>query len=569
MRSGNSFQIAMSGPDIQWRLTAVALNDQIVGDVRTSLLVLLGAVGVVLLITCANVANLTLARGTARRREFAVRSALGANRRRLVRQLLIEAAMLVAVGGVVSIGLAYAGVRGLVALDDGNIPLLNQAGIDVTVLAFALAVTMITGLLVGLAPALRQSTADPQMALGGADRASGGSIRHRLRRVLVIGEVSLAVVVLVAAGLLVRSFARMTATPIGFDPSGTVAAQIALPRAQYATGEKVVAFQRELLDRFRALPGTATASAVFPLPMAGERWGGTVIVENRAPGLAEPHAEYAVAMPGYFQTMKIPVVEGREFADADAAGSMLVALVDEEFARQYWPGESAVGKRVSPFGPLPANDPRWTTVVGVVGHVRNGGPRDAGEGQFYLPALQKSELTLYFLVRASGSDDPLPAAIRQTVRSLDPQLPIARLSGTPALVGRMLARERFNVLLLSVFGGVALAIAAVGLYGLLAFLVTQRTREIGIRLALGGGPSRVLRGVLREGILLATAGLVVGLAVSLLASPALRGLLFAIEPTDPWTYASIAVVLLAVAGAASYLPARRATRIDPVAVLRN
>jgi putative ABC transport system permease protein len=303
--------------------------------------------------------------------------------------------------------------------------------------------------------------------------------------------------------------------------------------------------------------------------MTGERWGGTVIVRDRAPGLAEPHAEYAVAMPGYFQTMRIPVVEGREFTTSDAAGAMPVAIVDEEFARQYWPGESAVGKRVSPFGPLPPNDPNWTTVVGVVGHVRNGGPRDAGEGQFYLPALQKSELTLYVVVRTAGSDSPLPAAIRRTVRSLDPQLPIARLSDTPALVGRMLARERFNVLLLSVFGGVALAVAAVGLYGLLAFLVTQRTREIGIRLALGGRPARVLRGVLREGLSLAGAGLGLGLAVALIAAPALEGLLFAIAPTDPWTYAGIGGVLIAVAAAASYVPARRATRIDPVAVLRN
>jgi putative ABC transport system permease protein len=557
-------------PDVQWRLKAVPLNDQIVGDVRTSLLVLLAAVGVVLVITCANVANLMLARGTARRRELAVRSALGAGRGRLVRQLLIEAAMLVTVGGALSVGLAYAGVRGLIALDAGNIPLLDHAGLDAAVLGFAIAVTVVTGLLVGLVPALRQSTADPQMALGGAERSAGdGSVRHRLRRVLVIGEVTLAVVVLIAAGLLVRSFARMIATPIGFEPAGTVVAQIALPRAQYATGDKVIAFQREVLDRLRALPGAAAASAVYPLPMSDDGWGGTVIVENRPPGLSEPHAEYAVAMPSYFSTLRIPIIEGREFTEADVTGAMLVAIVDEQFARQYWPGESAVGKRISPFGPLPANDPRWTTVVGVAGHVRNGGPRNDGEGQLYLPALQKPEYTLYFVVRATGSEAPLPPAIRQTVRSLDSQLPIARLQAMPALVGRLLARERFNMLLLSIFGGVALTIAAVGLYGLLAFLVTQRTREIGIRLALGGRPGRVLRGVLGEGLILAGIGITLGCVAALGTAPALKGLLYAIEPTDPPTYAAIAGVLLVVAGAASYLPARRATRIDPVAVLRN
>jgi putative ABC transport system permease protein len=556
--------------DVQWRLKAVPINDQIVGEVRMSLIVLLAAVGVVLLITCANVANLMLARGTARRRELAVRSALGAGRGRLVRQLLIEGAVLVAAGGLLGVGLALGGVRGLIALDAGNIPLLDHAGIDLTVLGFAIAVTVVTGLLVGLAPALRQSTADPQVALGGAERTAGdGSIRHRLRRVLVVGEVTMAVVVLVAAGLLVRSFAKLASTPTGFDPDGTVVAQISLPRAQYAEGGKILAFQKELLDRFRALPGAAGASAVFPLPMSGDGWGGSVVIENRPAGLPEPHAEYAVAMPGYFSTLRIPVVEGREFADADATGSMPVAVVDAEFARQYWPGESAVGKRVNPFGPLPAGDPRWTTVVGVVGHVRNGGPRKAGEGQMYLAALQKPELTLYFVVRAAASDQPLPAAIRQTVRSLDPQLPIGRLSPTPALVGRLLARERFNMLLLSIFGGVALLIAAVGLYGLLAFLVTQRTREIGIRLALGGRPGRVLRTVIGEGLALSAIGLALGCAAALLSAPAIRGLLFSIEPTDPFTYAVIGAVLLGVAAAASYLPARRATRIDPVSILRS
>jgi putative ABC transport system permease protein len=558
-----------AGPDIQWRLIAVPINDQIVGDVRVSLIVLLAAVGVVLLITCANVANLLLVRGTARRRELAVRSALGAARGRLVRQLLIEAAMLVTLGGVLGAGLAYVGVRGLIALDAGNIPLLDQSGIDGTVLAFAMGVTVATGLLVGFAPALRQSTADPQLALGGVERTAGGSIRHRLRRVLVVGEVTLAVVVLVAAGLLVRSFARIIATPIGFEPEGTVVAQIALPRAQFGSGEKIVTFQRELLDRFRALPGTAAASAVYPLPMSGDGWGGTVILENRPAGLPEPHAEYAVAMPGYFGTIGIPIVEGREFSDRDVTGAMPVAMVDEQFARQYWPGESAVGKRVSPFGALPPGDPRWATVIGVAGHVRNGGPRKDGEGQFYLPALQKPELTLYFVVRAAGSDAPLPGAIRQTVRALDPQLPIGRLSSTPALIGRVVAPERFNMLLLSIFSAVALAIAAVGLYGLLAFLVTERTREIGIRLALGGRPGRILRAVIGEGLLLSGAGLALGCAAALLTAPLLRGLLFGTEPSDPLTYAGIAGVLLVVAGAASYVPARRATCIDPVAVLRN
>jgi putative ABC transport system permease protein len=558
--------------DMKWRLKAVPINEQIVGDVRTSLLVLLGAVAVVLLITCANVANLMLARGTARRREFAVRSALGAGRARLVRQLLIETAVLVGAGGVLGIGLAVAGIKGLIALDAGNIPLLDLAGVDVTVLAFALAVTILTGLLVGVAPAFRHAAADPQRSLVGAERTAGDvSVRNRLRRLLVVGEVTLAVVVLIGAGLLLRSFARMVAVPTGFDPASTVVAQIALPRAQYDAGAKVTGFQRDLIDRLRALPGAVSASAVYPLPMSGDGWSGTVIVESQPArsGLPEPHAEYAVAMPGYFATMRIPVVEGREFSLEDQTGAMRVAIVDEQFARRYWPGESAIGKRVTPFGRLPAGDSRWATVIGVVGHVRNGGPRADSEPQFYLPALQQGELTLYFVVRAAGGDAPLLPAIRDTVRALDPQLPIARLAPTPALVGRVLARDRFNMLLLSIFGGVALAIAAVGLYGLLAFLVTQRTREIGIRLALGGRPSRVLGGILGEGLLLAAIGVVLGCAASLLAAPALGNLLYSIEPSDPLTYTGIIAVLLVVAAAASYLPARRATHIDAATVLKN
>jgi len=558
--------------DVKWRLKAVPINEQIVGDVRTSLLVLLGAVSVVLLITCANVANLMLARGTVRRRELAVRSALGADRARLVRQLLVETGVLVAAGGALGIALALAAIKGLVALDAGNIPLLELAGLDVTVLMFAVVVTMVTGLLVGVAPAFRHATADPQRALAGADRAPGdSSIRNRLRRVLVIAEVTLAVVVLVGAGLLLRSFARMVSVPTGFEPADTVVAQLALPRAKYDSEAKILAFQRDFLDRLRALPGASGASAVYPLPMSGDGWSGTVIVESQPAesGLPEPHAEYSVVMPGYFATLRIPVVEGRDFTSADQAGAMRVAIVDDQFARRYWPGESAIGKRVTPFGRLPPGDTRWSTVIGVVGHVRRGGPRIESEPQFYLPALQAPELTLYFVVRTTGGEAPLLSAIRDTVRALDPQLPIARLSSTTALVGRVLARDRFNMLLLSSFGAVALAIAAVGLYGLLAFLVTQRTREIGIRLALGGRPGRVLRGVLGEGLILAAIGLALGCAVAAFAAPALGNLLYAVEPTDPLTYAGIVVVLLAVAGAASYLPARRATRIDAATVLRN
>ncbi|HKV99747.1 MAG TPA: ABC transporter permease [Vicinamibacterales bacterium] len=559
-----------AGPQRHWRMELISVSEQVAGDTRPALLVLLGAVGVVLLIACANVANLMLARGSARRRELAVRNALGAARGRLVRQLLIESLVLVTGGGLLGLGLAILGVKGLVRLDPGNIPLLQSTSVDLRVLAFSFGLTLATGLLIGLVPALRQSRVDPQGALADAGRGSGtANVRQRLRRLLVVAEVTLAVVVLIASGLLVRSFLAMTRVPLGFDGSGTVAVQLNLPRALYNSDPKIFGFHRTLVETLLAQPGVVAASAIYPLPSSGDGWSGSLFIEGQPvpEGQPEPHAAYAVAMPGYFKTLRVPLVEGRDFALTDTESAPPVAIIDEMIAKRHWPGESAVGKRIAPFGP-PRGD-NWTTVIGVAAHVHAKGPRQDTEPLVYLAALQDAQSSLYFLARTSGDIASLPPVVRTSVRALDQALPITRLANLDELNSRMMARERFNALLLTIFAMVALGIAAVGLYGVMAYLVAQRTREIGIRLALGGRPGRVLRGVMTEGLVMTLAGLVLGLGAALALSRLLQDLVFSIRPTDPLTYIAIAALLLVVAVVASYVPARRAMRVDPISVLRE
>jgi putative ABC transport system permease protein len=556
-------------PNVQWELGSMPLTDQMFGDVRVRLIVLFGAVACVLLIACANVANLLLARGATRRRELAVRSALGANRRRLIQQLLIETLVLTTAGTALGLGVAAGSLKGLLSLNPGNIPRLDTASIDVSVLLFAIALAMTTGVIVGLIPALRQAGANPQTALGDAHRGTDtASPRQRLRGLLVIAEVGIAVVVLTGAALLVRSFIAMANVPVGVESEGVAVARLSIPRAAYNEPAKVFAFHQSMRDRLAAMPGVKLASAVHPLPMANSGWGGSVGIVGRpeVAGVPKPHAEYAVALPGYFDTVGIPLLEGRDFTDADNLAAPLAVVVDEEFARTYWPGESAIGKRIATNGDT-AKGP-FQTVIGMVGHVRNKGARQAGEGQLYLAALQKQEFSLFFVARTDGDPSALLPSIRSAVREQDPKLPIASLSTMDEVLSEFTARDRFNVLLFTIFGSVALAIASVGLYGVLAFLVTQRTREIGIRLALGGKPVGIVRSVVFEGLALTAMGVVAGLGGAILLSRWMKDLLFEITPTDPLTYAVIAAVMLTVALVAALGPARRATRVDPVEVLR-
>lgn len=555
--------------NIRWRLDAATLRDEMVGDVRPGLMALFGAVSLVLLIACVNVANLMVAKGASRRRELAVRSALGANRGRLVQQLLIESLVLTALGTSLGIGVAFASLKALVAVSPGGIPRLDAVDIDGAVLVFAALLALVTGVVVGLVPAIRQSDADPQSALADGTRgAQASAMRSSMRHVLVVAEVTLAVIVLIGSMLLVRSFIAMSRTPTGVSLSQTAIAEIVIPRATYDSPDKIFAFHAALTTRLAALPGVRVASAGYPLPMSGEAWSGSLSIVGvpEGPGLPEPHAEYAVTMPGYFQATGIPLIEGRDFTRADTAATAPVAIVDEQFARRYWPGESALGKRIATSGDLEKGP--FETIVGVVGHTLRGGARANGEAQLYLSALQNAQTNLFYVVRSAGDSRSLLAAMRSAVRDEDARLPIARLTTGEEMTRRFTARDRFNVLLFSVFGAVSLVLAAVGIYGVLASLVAQRTREIGIRLALGGRPSGVVRRLVGEGCALAAIGLAVGLGAAALLSRSLETLLFQVKPTDHVSYATIAILVLGVSAAASYLPARRAAAIDPVETLR-
>jgi putative ABC transport system permease protein len=555
-------------PKVRWRLGSSTLREEMVGDVREGLVFLFGAVGLVLLIACANVANLMVAKGALRSQELALRSALGAGRRRLVQQMLIETLVITGAGTALGIGVAAAGLEMLIALNPGGIPRLDAARIDGSVLAFASLLALVTSVIVGLLPAMRQSKTDPQGALSARTRGAGGGVpRRRLRHALVIGEVTLAVIVLVGALLLVRSFVALSRTPTGVSLNGTAIAHVSIPRATYDTPEKIFAFHRELAARLAALPGVTSASGVYPLPMSGEGWSGSVGIVGlpEGPGVPEPHTEYAVALPGYFRTAGIPLIAGRDFDERDIASAPQVAIVDQEFARQYWPGESALGKRIATSGDLEKGP--FQTVIGVAAHTLRGGAREKGEAQLYLPSLQNAQLSLYYVANTRGDAGALLPAIRAAVREQDPRLP-AKLTTGDDLTRRFLARDRFTVLLFTVFGLVALVLAGVGMYGVLASLVAQRTREIGIRLALGGQPAGVIRRLVGEGLGLAAVGLVLGLGGAALLSQTITTLLFQVEPTDAVSYTAIAAIVLGVSLAASYLPARRAARIDPVETLR-
>ena len=548
-----------------WGLVARPLRDEMVGDVRRPLIVVLGAVLLLMLIACANVTHLSLARAGARMQEFAVRTALGAGRLRLVRQLMTESLILGAAAGAVGIAIAIGGTRGLVRLDPGVIPHLDTTRVNGIVLLFALVATIFCALVVGILPAIRQSTTRVHDAIR-AGRGDAAQPRRRLRGILVVAEVAMALVILVGAGLLTRSFIALQSVDQGFSPGQALTFAVTLPRARYETTEKLIAFHQQLQPRLAAIPGVTAASGVDPLPLGGTNWSGTFHVEgqNVPPGGQDPHGEYAVALPGFVEALGMTLLRGREFAQTDGPAAPAVVIVDDRLAEKYWPGQDALGKRLSQQGP----EGPFATVVGVVRHVYRVGPSKEGEPQIYFPFAQHVQTPLSYSVRTSVDPMTLLRVVRREVAAIDPELPIARVASMSTLESAALARERFNASILVVFAGTALLLAAIGLYGVMAYLVTQRQAEIGIRLALGGGPRHVAGMVIGDGMRMALAGIVLGTLASLALARVLDGLLYGIAPTDPVTYVAIAVTLALVALGASALPARRATKADPVSALR-
>jgi predicted permease len=557
-----------------WAPRVLSLQQDLVGNVRPALTILLAAVGFVLLITCANVAGLLLVRASGRQREIAIRQALGAGRGRLIRQLLSESVLLAAAGGALGVAVAQQALDALVRLSPGRFPRLPEAGIDLRVLAFALALSVATGILFGIAPALHASGADLQEQLKEGARGDSGSARGgRLRSALVVGEVALSLVLLVAAGLLVRTLWRLQRVDPGFDSRGLATASVWLPQPNlietgryFQHGSRVTLFRR-ILERAQALPGVDAAVAATRAPFGGARATTSFRIDGRDPehgGIAS--ADLVSVSPGYFSAMKVPLLRGRLFADQDDERSHPVAIVSESLARRAFPGEDPIGKQVQ----LPGrNGPGpWTSIVGVVRDVKMDALDADQRPVLYRPLWQVSSMNVTFVLRGPRRAAELASRIENAVRGIDPELPVYAVRSMEEAMASTVSQRRFAMLLLGLFAGAALVLSAIGIYGIVSYTVARRTREIGIRMALGARPADALALVIGQGVRLILAGVALGLAGSLVLTRALATLLYGVSPRDPVTFAGIAALLVVVALAASYLPARRASVISPTEALR-
>ena len=551
------------------RVRVTDLHSDLVGDVRPALLVLLGAVGFVLLIACANVANLLLARASSRGKEMAVRTALGATRARVVRQLLTESLLLSLIGGAAGLLLALWAVPALTAASPGNIPRVSEVSLDLRVLVFTLAISVLTGLLFGLAPALRASSPDLYGSLKEGGRgATAGATRSRVRSLLVVSEVALSLVLLIGAGLLLRSFVALLSTPPGYDPSNTLTASVSVSRAAYPEPEK---FFQEVIARVEALPGVESAGVASLLPLGAAETTYEFRVEGRpAPGRGEaPVARPLAASPGYFRAMKIPVLRGRALSEQDAGQSAKVVLVNEALARRYFAGEDPVGKRLILNNPYRKADAAAYEIAGVVGDVRHRGLNTAPYPEYYVSYLQMLPARVYLVVRSANPEAAgLAAPVRSAIREVHKGARIWDVRTMEERVAVSVAPQRFQAILLGLFALVALVLAATGILGVMSFAVAQRTHEIGVRMALGARPRDILKMVVGHGLGLTLAGIGLGLVASFALTRVVSGLLYGVSASDPLTYSAVAVLLAAVALLACYLPARRATKVDPVVALR-
>jgi putative ABC transport system permease protein len=552
----------------EWGLTTQYLSELVVGDIRLALWILMGIVGLVLLIACANVANLLLARAADRQKEMAIRTALGAGRRRVIRQLLTESALLALIGGAIGLLLAWLGINALVKVNQVQIPRASEIGVDWRALAFTLGVSLLTGFVFGLVPALQISKADLHETLKEGGRTGSSGARAWVRNTLVMLEMALALVVLVSAGLLVRSFWRVQQVNPGFAPRNTLAVSLVLPATKYKEPVQRVNFYKEALQRIRALPGVQSAGATSILPLSGNNSSGSFQIEGRVTpqGQSSPHGDRWAATTDYFSTMRIPIIRGRFFDDRDTMESQPVAIIDETMARKYWPDEDPMGKRITfQGGP---NNPVWREIVGIVGHVKHKGLDGESRVQYYMPHSQTQNAFMSLVVRASVDPTSLTGAVRGAISGLDKDLPVFRVKTMEQFVSESMAQRRFAMALVGIFASVALALACVGLYGVLSYSITQRLREIGIRMALGASGADVLLLVVGQGMLLALAGVALGSVAAFLLTRLMANLLFAVTASDPLTFVTIAALLTLVALVACFAPARRATKVDPIEALR-
>jgi putative ABC transport system permease protein len=554
-----------------WGVLLRTFYDWLVPEqIRRSVLVLFAAVGFVLLIACANVANLMLARASTRRREMAIRAAMGAGRLRVMRQLLTESLLLAALGGLAGALLARWGAQLIKASASLNIPRLNETRLDLRALGFTLIVSLLTGLIFGLAPAWQASKLDLNETLKEGGRSDGA--RRGLRGALVVGEVALALVLLLSAGLMIRSFANLQNAPLGFAPENVLAMQINLPGfnlpgSKYGEKAQRVNFYNQLLERLRAAPGVVDAAAVTQLPLfSGASWAQEITLEGREapPSDAKPSARAFAATPRYFHTMGIPLLQGRDFTEQDSGDGLLNFIVSETFARRFWPNENPIGKRFRS-----SNFDLFGTVVGIVGNVRNVSLESEGGPAFYFAYGRIGMPALTVVTRTVAPPETMTAALRAPIASLDRDLPVYNVRTLDQLVYNAAGQPRFQTTLLGLFSAVALLLAAIGVYGVMAYAVAQRAQEIGVRMALGAQTRDVLKLVVRQGMALSLIGVAIGLALAFGLTRFLRGLLYQVSATDALTFALIPLLLVGVTLLACYLPARRATKVDPLLALRR
>ena len=560
-------------PDTNTRFSAavVPLRDDLVGDVRTALYVLFGAVVCVLLIANANVANLMLARATVRGKEIALRAALGASRTRIIRQLLTESLLLAGIGGLLGLFIANWGTDALIVTIPQNIPRIGSIQLDGAVLAFTLLVSIATGVVFGLVPAWHASNVDLNSALKtGARTGSGGEHKHRLRNGLVMGEIVLALILLVCAGLLIQTFARLGRVQTGLRTEKLFTARINLPDASYPQPANINAFLDQLLPKLRAVPGVTSASTIVPLPLTGSNITTDFdIEEHPLPEGQRNDAPMRLTGVDYFETMGIPLLQGRVFKETDKFDSLPVVIVNERFAQKFFPGQNVIGKRIQPGWSVGDDKPKMREIVGVVGNVRHLSLQKDFTPEMYVPAKQIPIDFPSIVARTSLSDPAaLTTAFRKQLASLDRDIPLTHVRVFDEYMSRTLAKPRFNALLLSIFAGTALLLTAIGIYGVLAYSVSQRTNEIGIRIALGAAQSNIFRLIVGQAMLLVAISIAIGLLGAFMATHFLNSLLYGVAAWDPITFAAIAILIAAVAFLACWLPARRAARVDPVIALR-
>ncbi len=548
-----------------WTATVRSLRDEEVGDLREAILIFLVAVGMVLLIACTNVANLLLARSASRRKEFAVRVALGASRFQLLRQLLTESVLLSLLGGSAGLVLAIWLIDLFIAISPRSLPRIEQVRLDAAVLGFTFLLSILTGILFGLAPGLQSSRVnlvDELKDNPGTLRSSGGM---RLRALLVVSQVALALMLLIGAGLLGRTFLRLVTLKPGYDPENLLMAQVFVPIEKYKGRDRVTAVYHQVTDEIRAIPGVVSVGATTSGPQFGGAETVDLIAEGEIapPSGVYPQAAYFNTGPNYFATMGIPVLRGREFTDKDDGSATPVAIVNETLARRFWPNESAVGKRLSL---IRAKD--TLEIVGVVGDVKRFDLGDVVQPEIFYPYSQRPRWAMFFMVRTNIAPASIIASLPKRVTNIDPELIVSSTSTMDQRIGRSLKRPRFNLILLGIFAGTALLLAAIGVYGVMSFVVSQQTKEIGIRTALGAKHADILKLVIGRGLVLALIGVGVGTLAALGLNRFLSGLLYGVTVSDPLTFVGVSALLLLVVAIACYIPARRAAKVDPLVALR-